>query len=803
MELSENLNPSQEEAVRYIDGPEIIIAGAGSGKTRVLTYKIAYLLENGYKPYEIMALTFTNKAAREMKDRVANLVDPMLTRYLWMGTFHSVFSRILRIECRTIGFNPNFIIYDTSDSKSLIKSILKDFGLEKNKAYKENVILSRISYCKNHLIMPQQYASDYANQRYDDQQNIGRFSEIYTAYCKRCKEADAMDFDDILVYTFSLFKNCEELRLKYSAKFKYILVDEYQDTNAVQHAIVKLLFNKENRVCVVGDDAQSIYSFRGAVVDNFIDFASQLEGCRLFKLEQNYRSTQTIVEAANSLIAKNRHRLPKKVFSELSVGDPITVTSNFTDVEEGVYVANTISRYVSRKIVDYQDIAVLYRTNSQSRIFEHELMKNGIPYSIYGGISFYQRKEVKDVLAYIRLAVNNNDVESLKRIINYPTRGLGSVTLDKILLALQENPGVDTLSILLNPQQYIPKLNSGTSAKIISFGETIKKLSDEVLDMKADDFTQFVIGETKIMEDLLADTTVEGKSKVENIQELLNAVAQFTEKDDENKAVTIVDFLNNAALSTDQDEEKPENSNSVKLMTIHAAKGLEFNYVFVVGLEENLFPNQFVESEADVEEERRLLYVAITRAKERCFISYAKSRFRNGQSNSTMESRFLHDIDKKYLSWEDDFRPGSFVNPYGFSNNRYNPGNSGTRVKNSGTAYSGERKDDIDAQMQTLKDKLADIRNNRSSGSSSNAVKLNPGGVYKKLSHSEYVEELSEVIVNGEPFSVGDRIVHDKLGEGTILKLTKENPEFKAEVDFDDFGRKSLLLRIARIRKLK
>ncbi|MGM9794653.1 MAG: ATP-dependent helicase [Candidatus Aphodosoma sp.] len=808
MELTDFLNPTQEEAVRYLDGPEIIIAGAGSGKTRVLTYKIAYLLEMGYKPYEIMALTFTNKAAKEMKERIAKLVDPNLTKYLWMGTFHSIFSRILRVEYQTIGFNSNYTIYDTSDSKSLIKSIVKDFGLEKDKEYKDSVILSRISYCKNHLIMPQQYSSDYNNLRYDERQKIGRFADIYTAYCHRCKEANAMDFDDILVYTYSLFTNCVELRNKYARKFKYILVDEYQDTNSVQHAIVKLLFNNENRVCVVGDDAQSIYSFRGAVVDNFIDFASQLAGCKLFKLEQNYRSTQTIVEAANSLIAKNKRQMRKHVFSKLSLGDPITVTSNYSDLEEGVYVANTIAKAVSKKIVDYQDIAILYRTNSQSRIFEHELTKNGIPYSVYGGLSFYQRKEVKDVLAYMRFSANSNDIESLKRIINYPTRGIGAVTVDKILMALQDNGSVDTLTILLNPTQYIPKLNSGTANKIITFANLIKRLSDNVLEMKAEDFLTSVIYETNIMQDLSSDTTIEGKARVENVQELQNAVAQFSKAAEEDeRVVTIADFLNNAALSTDQDEEKPENKNSVKLMTIHAAKGLEFNYVFIVGLEENLFPNQFVESEADVEEERRLLYVAITRAKERCFISYAKSRFRNGQSSSAVESRFLYDIDKKFLDWQDESMPRYSINPYGFSNNGYS-NNSYTKKEFSrneqrfSNSTSNENPIVVDRHMQDLMNKLADIRNNKSTVSQNSSVKLNPSGVYKKIERPSQIEEINEALVNGVPYHVGDNIIHDKFGIGVIASITNDISGCKAVIDFDDYGKKSLLLKLARIKKL-
>lgn len=802
MELSEYLNPTQEEAVRYIDGPEIIIAGAGSGKTRVLTYKIAFLLEMGYKPYEIMALTFTNKAAREMKERIAKIVDPSLTKYLWMGTFHSIFSRILRMENQAIGLSSNFTIYDTSDSKSLIKSILKEFGLEKDKAYKESAILSRISYCKNHLVMPQQYAMDYNNLKYDENQKIGRFADIYSTYCQRCRGANALDFDDILVYTHALFKHSEELRNKYARKFKYILVDEYQDTNSVQHEIVKLLFNKENKVCVVGDDAQSIYSFRGAVVDNFIDFASQLEGCRLFKLEQNYRSTQTIVEAANSLIAKNKRRMRKNVFSKLSIGDPITVTSNFTDQEEGVYVVNAISKFISKKIVDYQDIAVLYRTNSQSRIFEHELMKNGIPYSVYGGTSFYQRKEVKDVLAYLKFAVNSNDIESFKRIINYPARGIGSVTVDKILAAIQENNEVDTITLLLNPTKYIQKINSGTAAKIVSFATLMQRLSDNVLEKKADEFTNYVISEAQIMEDLSGDFTVEGKSRVENVQELLNAVAQFckNEEEEEGNMISIVDFLNTAALSTDQDEEKPEKKNSVKLMTIHAAKGLEFSFVFIVGLEENLFPNQYVETESDVEEERRLLYVAITRAKERCFISYAKNRFRNGQSTYTTESRFLHDIDKKFLAWQEDEARNSTINPYGFSNSGYVKRDFSSKDRYSSGYSFTKQKSEVDTQMKTLMDKLADIKNNKASHSDKTG-KLNSAGIYKKIEKSDVIEELDAVLINGVNFSVGDRVIHDKLGRGTITKITKELPEYKAEVDFDEFGKKVLLLRIARIKK--
>ena len=655
MNLDELLNPSQKAAVEYNEGASVIVAGAGSGKTRVLTYKIAYLLEQRMMAYNILALTFTNKAAREMKERIMKVVGPSASRGLWMGTFHSIFSRILRAEAEVIGFTPQFTIYDTADSKALIKSIIKEMLLD-DKVYKSGAIQSRISNAKNHLITPHVYNSNTANYTEDKRHNVPEFGRIYETYCRRCREANAMDFDDLLVYTAFLFRQRPDVLERYQERFQFILVDEYQDTNTVQHAIVMQLAAKHGRVCVVGDDAQSIYSFRGAEIDNILGFQRSFENCRLFKLEQNYRSTQTIVNAANSLIAKNKNQIPKSVYSQLAVGEPIEVVSTYSDFEEGYAVAKDIQHVASKKYAAYEDIAVLYRTNAQSRVLEEALRKSGIPYKIYGGLSFYQRKEIKDVIAYLRLIINPSDEEALKRVINYPARGIGDTTQQKLLKVVHENPRVPALEIIADPLKYGVDVKGAAAGKLQKFAELINSFLDENEQQDAYHVAERVVFGSGIMADVSADTSVENLSRKENIQEFLNAVHEFCDQKVNNgdNDIRLVNFLNEVSLITDQDTDKEEDRDTVTLMTVHAAKGLEFAYIYIVGMEENLFPSMMVESERDLEEERRLFYVAITRAKERCMITYAKSRFRNGQIQFSNPSRFIYDVDKRYLRLPQD-----------------------------------------------------------------------------------------------------------------------------------------------------
>ena len=575
MNLDELLNPSQKAAVEYNDGASVIVAGAGSGKTRVLTYKIAYLLEQGMMAYNILALTFTNKAAREMRERIMRVVGPSASRGLWMGTFHSIFSRILRAESELLGFTPQFTIYDTADSKTLIKSIIKELQLD-DKTYKASAIQSRISNAKNHLIMPMAYNANSANYADDKRHNTPEFGRIYDMYCRRCREANAMDFDDLLVYTAYLFKQRPDVLQRYQERFQYILVDEYQDTNTVQHSIVMLLAAMHGRVCVVGDDAQSIYSFRGAEIDNILGFQRCFANCRLFKLEQNYRSTQTIVNAANSLIAKNRNQIPKTVYSKLSVGEPIEVVSTYSDFEEGYAVAKDIQYVVKNKFAAYEDVAILYRTNAQSRVLEESLRKSGIPYKIYGGLSFYQRKEIKDVIAYLRLIINPSDEEALKRVINYPARGIGDTTQQKLLKVVHDNPRVPALEIIADPLKFGVDVKSAAAGKLQKFAELINSFLDENEQQDAYHVAERVVFGSGIMADVSADTSVENLSRKENIQEFLNAVHEFCDQKVNNgdNDIRLVNFLNEVSLITDQDTDKEEDLHAVTMMTVHAAKGL-------------------------------------------------------------------------------------------------------------------------------------------------------------------------------------------------------------------------------------
>jgi DNA helicase II / ATP-dependent DNA helicase PcrA len=629
-DILSQLNEAQYEAVVNINGPSLVLAGAGSGKTRVLTYRIAHLLNNNVKPSSILALTFTNKAAAEMKGRIAILSGQGLTRYLWMGTFHAIFSRILRAESDKLGFPSSFTIYDSSDSKSLIKTIIKDLKLD-DKVYKPGYVQSRMSLAKNNLITPKAYAANAQLTEHDGFNAMPRLSEIYAIYFDRCKKAGAMDFDDLLLYTNILFRDFPEVLQKYRQFFRYILVDEYQDTNMAQYLIVKKLAEEHRNICVVGDDAQSIYSFRGAKVDNILKFPNDFQGCKVFKLEQNYRSTQTIVEAANSLINKNVEQFKKNTFSQKQVGNKIGVISAFSDFEEGVLVVNKMSELLMRDHFEYSDFAILYRTNAQSRIFEESLRKRNIPYKIYGGLSFYQRKEIKDVLAYLRILINPADDEAFKRIINYPARGLGKTTIDKLTdtAALHQVP---SLSVTANPLAFNLQVNAGTANKLVQFFNLVKQLAELVSLSDAYEVAYQLVHKTGIVAELKADKSTENISRLENIDELLNGIKDFVEsRREQGEPMGLVDFLQEVALLTDQDNEKDEDRNKVALMTIHASKGLEFKNVFVVGLEEELFPSAMcIDSPKELEEERRLFYVAITRSELNCTLSYAKSRYKYG-----------------------------------------------------------------------------------------------------------------------------------------------------------------------------
>ncbi|WP_251620181.1 ATP-dependent helicase [Odoribacter lunatus] len=662
MDFFNELNNNQKEAVLYTEGPSLVIAGAGSGKTRVLTYRIANLLSKGVPAYKILALTFTNKAAREMQKRIALLVGTENTSNLWMGTFHSIFSKILRFEAEKLGYTPNFTIYDTQDSKNVIKSVIKDLKLD-DKIYKPNDVLGRISMAKNNLIVPQAYAQSASILEADKAARKPMLNEIYKHYQLRCKQSDAMDFDDLLLQTNILLRDFPEILDKYQNKFNYILVDEYQDTNYSQYLIIKKLSERHHNICVVGDDAQSIYSFRGARIENILNFRNDYPDYKLFKLEQNYRSTTTIVDAANSIINRNKEQIPKRIFSENEEGDKIKVLKALSDKEEGYMVSHEIFKLANYEQQAYSDFAILYRTNAQSRILEEALRKRNIPYKIYGGQSFYQRKEIKDLLAYFRLAVNQNDEEALKRIINYPRRGIGDTTIDKIRdLATQYQTSMWT--VLCNLDKINGVINAATCTKLTNFKRLIEKFSYEIADENAYDIACTIAHSSGIIDDLANDSTPEGVSRKENIQELLNAIKDFSETSyKEGKDDKLPAFLEGVALLTDQDSDKPEDNNKVTLMTIHAAKGLEFPNVFMTGLEEELFPaQQCVNTPAALEEERRLFYVALTRAEKRVVISYSLSRYRNGQIIATRASRFISEIAPQFV----EGYTASFDAPSGF-----------------------------------------------------------------------------------------------------------------------------------------
>ena len=780
----DELNESQRAAVLYNEGPSLVIAGAGSGKTRVLTYKIAYLLDNGYEPWSILALTFTNKAAREMKERISRAVGNEKAKYLWMGTFHSVFARILRTEAAALGYSSNFTIYDSSDSKSLIKSLLKELNLDE-KVYKPGLIQSRISNAKNHLVSAQAYAASGEFFRSDSEAKIPAMRDIYIRYCERCKQSDAMDFDDLLVNTYLLFKNHPDICEKYADRFRYVLVDEYQDTNFAQHSIVLQLTSKHQRVCVVGDDAQSIYSFRGANIDNILKFTRLYNDARLFKLEQNYRSTQLIVKAANSLIEKNREQIRKEVFSENSVGEPITVTCAYSDVEEGEIVANKITSMHVKNGYPYSDFAILYRTNAQSRIFEEALRKRAVAYRIYGGLSFYQRKEIKDVIAYFRLAVNPHDGEALKRVINYPARGIGDTTLNKII-ATAAQEGVSLWTVISSPLDYGLNINKGTHAKLQGFKDIIADFVSKVDTYNAYDLGKEIVGASGIMADIIQDTSPEGLSRRENIDELVNGMYDFCDirRQEGNERMFLTDYLSEVSLLTDQDGEKDDSVPKVTLMTIHSAKGLEFRNVFIVGMEENLFPGPMSsDSPRALEEERRLFYVAITRAEENCFISYAKNRYKYGKPEFCNPSRFLKDINPAFLKMPADsgFTP---VRNEGYTKRNYERGyernetyrSSGPSMFDGGEIPQEPVRFVKPVPPRNLK-RIIPVSQNPAVSRSAEPGKADTHGV-----------------------EVGRLIEHERFGRGEVVRLEGSGDNCKATVRFENAGDKQLLLKFARFK---
>ena len=664
MDFLHELNDNQREAVLHTEGPALVIAGAGSGKTRVLTYRIAHLLSKGIPAYHILALTFTNKAAREMQKRISQLVGAENASNLWMGTFHSIFSKILRFEADKLGYTSNFTIYDTQDSKNLIKAIVKDLKLD-DKVYKPNDVLGRISMAKNNLIVAQAYAQSSRITNADAAARKPMIAEIYKHYQMRCKQSDTMDFDDLLLQTNILFRDFPEVLAKYQQKFRYILVDEYQDTNYSQYLIIKKLSESHHNICVVGDDAQSIYSFRGARIENILNFRNDYPDFKIFKLEQNYRSTTTIVNAANSIISKNKEQIPKRIFSENEEGEKIKVLRALSDKEEGFQVTNEIFKMANYEQEEYSDFAILYRTNAQSRILEEALRKRNIPYKIYGGQSFYQRKEIKDLLAYFRLSVNQNDEEAFKRIINYPRRGIGDMTIDKIREIAQQHR-VSMWTVLCNLEKVAGSFNNSSLTKLNNFRLLIEKFAERSQEENAYDVACTIVQSSGITDDLSNDSTPEGVSRKENIQELLNAIKDFSETAyKEGFSDKLATFLEGVALLTDQDTEKPGDDNKVTLMTIHAAKGLEFPNVFITGIEEELFPAQQCASNPQaLEEERRLFYVALTRAEKKVVMSYATTRYRNGQIISTRPSRFIAEIDPHFL---DGFiAPRQETSPFNF-----------------------------------------------------------------------------------------------------------------------------------------
>lgn len=831
MDLLKDLNEAQRAAVEYIDGPSLVIAGAGSGKTRVLTYKIAYLLSQGMKPWSIMALTFTNKAAREMKERIGKLVGNDLAQHLYMGTFHSIFSRILRAEAEHIGFNNNFTIYDESDSRSLIKAIVKEMGLD-DKKYKPAAVHAKISMAKNNLMSAAAYESDAAIFEQNKRAQMPEVGKIFVAYVQRCKQANAMDFDDLLTLTYQLFREHEDIRHKYAARFDYVLVDEYQDTNHVQMSIVMQLCQEKQRVCAVGDDSQSIYSFRGANIDNILNYQRQFQGTRLFKLEQNYRSTQTIVEAANSLIKHNRNQIPKDVFSENAKGEKIQYKPAYSDKEEAAIVAKDVKRIRREDGCQYSDFAILYRTNAQSRSFEEEFRKQGIPYRIYGGLSFYQRKEIKDIIAYFRLVANPDDEEAIKRIINYPARGIGATTVLKIADCAHQNQ-VSFWEVIGAPERYGLAVNKGTMNKLETFRLLISSFIDRAQTTDVYELGDAIIKESGISQDIMSGKDADDLARQENLEEFLSGMSAFVEERREEgrfDELFLQDYLQDVALLTDADSDGDKDEPRVSLMTVHAAKGLEFPTVFVVGLEENIFPSPLsAASLRELEEERRLLYVAITRAEKHCILTNAKNRWRYGKMEFDNPSRFIDEIDGKLIDsldeaggslfgsmsdqpewaraqrprrpWEDAEQP------------RYS-----SRYQNSkpvASQFVADPKpslfDDEPETSHTSGHSSVSGRSSLSEGNFKSVRALNAAKRYMET-HSSHPASRgtgsSAASVSSSTASSagssscglqeGMNIEHQRFGRGTVLKIEGTGENTKATVEFVHSGTKQLLLKYAK-----
>ncbi|HRL64190.1 MAG TPA: UvrD-helicase domain-containing protein [Segatella copri] len=831
MDLLKDLNEAQRAAVEYIDGPSLVIAGAGSGKTRVLTYKIAYLLSQGMKPWSIMALTFTNKAAREMKERIGKLVGNDLAQHLYMGTFHSIFSRILRAEAEHIGFNNNFTIYDESDSRSLIKAIVKEMGLD-DKKYKPAAVHAKISMAKNNLMSAAAYESDAAIFEQNKRAQMPEVGKIFVAYVQRCKQANAMDFDDLLTLTYQLFREHEDIRHKYAARFDYVLVDEYQDTNHVQMSIVMQLCQEKQRVCAVGDDSQSIYSFRGANIDNILNYQRQFQGTRLFKLEQNYRSTQTIVEAANSLIKHNRNQIPKDVFSENAKGEKIQYKPAYSDKEEAAIVAKDVKRIRREDGCQYSDFAILYRTNAQSRSFEEEFRKQGIPYRIYGGLSFYQRKEIKDIIAYFRLVANPDDEEAIKRIINYPARGIGATTVLKIADCAHQNQ-VSFWEVIGAPERYGLAVTKGTMNKLETFRLLISSFIERAQTTDVYELGDAIIKESGISQDIMSGKDADDLARQENLEEFLSGMSAFVEERREEgrfDELFLQDYLQDVALLTDADSDGDKDEPRVSLMTVHAAKGLEFPTVFVVGLEENIFPSPLsAASLRDLEEERRLLYVAITRAEKHCILTNAKNRWRYGKMEFDNPSRFIDEIDGKLIDSQDEAGGSLFGSmsdqpewaraqrPRRPLEDAEQPRYS-SRYQNSkpvASQFVADPKpslfDDEPETSRTSGRSSVSGRSSLSEGNFKSVRALNAAKRYMET-HSSHpasrgTESSAASVSSSTASSAGSsscglqegmKIEHQRFGRGTVLKIEGTGENTKATVEFVHSGTKQLLLKYAK-----
>lgn len=798
------LNDIQRKAVEYCDGPSLVIAGAGAGKTRVLTYKVAWLLDQGYAPWRLLVLTFTNKAAREMKERINKLVGGQRATYLMMGTFHSVFAHVLRIEASYIGFNNNYTIYDETDSRSMIKSIIKEMKLDE-KIYKPATVYNRICMAKNHLVTAEHYHSSTSCTERDSADKMPAIGIIYTKYQARCRQANAVDFDDLLLLTYQLFSEHDDIRKKYAERFQYILVDEYQDTNTAQQAILLQLSNNAQRICVVGDDAQSIYGFRGANIDNILDFQERFKSAKLFKLEQNYRSTQYIVQAANSLIAKNKRQIQKEIISTNQQGEKLIWQEAYSDQEEALIVCKEILQFKNEERADYSDFAILYRTNSQSRSFEEAMRKNAIPYRIFGGISFYQRKEIKDVIAYFRMVVNPNDEEAFKRIVNYPTRGIGEATVRKITEAANQY-NVSLWKVVSNPTTYTLNINKGTRNKLSEFCVLIDTFMQRIQELNACQLGTAIISESGILNELRTDTTPEGTNKLENLQELLNGLQIFVQsrmEEDRADEVSLIDYLQEVALFSDLDSNDDVEGSRVSLMTIHSAKGLEFPFVFIVGLEENLFPSTLsLGSQREIEEERRLLYVAITRAERRCILTSAKNRWRYGHVESNRPSRFLDDIAPQFI----DKHTISYNNNPRFTQISYGAGKN-TLFDNK---YKFPNKNNLYQNSHPIASQYRAASNLREVDHRNEHLDPFSSHIKQTLSQSgRNMHRVSDLINHNKKvlsmplLTAGNIIEHERFGIGNVLKVEGNGENTKATVEFRNAGTKQLLLKFAKYKVIK